>query len=283
MYSTTITKNASEPPSPGAGCSSASAPDRDGMKRSVDLWCRDFLLITVFALTVPLPTVAQECPGDCDHSGIISTDELVRGVRIALDLAGIDVCPSLDSNADHRVDVSDLVRAIGSALTICAPPARIATPTRPPRSPTRASPPTPTAIPSATATATATAAPSDSPSPTPTLTRTPRDDGVISIRDAVARDETGVARLLDQRISVEGVVTVSAGLFANNKLKVFVQDEGIGIMIYHQSSGSVEAFQAGDRLRATGVVRQADPTSFDNAAMGTILVDLTGGSWTVLS
>jgi hypothetical protein len=54
-------------------------------------------------------------------------------------------------------------------------------------------------------------------------------------------------------------------------------------MVYHQSSAAVDAFQPGQRLRATGVIRQQDPTSDSNPAIGTVAVDITQGSATVLS
>jgi hypothetical protein len=105
----------------------------------------------------------------------------------------------------------------------------------------------------------------------------------LSVAEAVGRDVHGVALHLDELVTTEGVVTVSAGVFANNKLKVFVQDGGDGIMVYHQSAADVDAFQAGDRLRVSGVIRQADPTSDANPANGTVLIDLSAGSWTILS
>ena len=74
---------------------------------------------------------------------------------------------------------------------------------------------------------------------------------------------------------------VGAGLFAGNKLKIFIQSGGAGIMVYDQTSG--EAFQEGDLLQATGVIRQADPTGGDNLAEGTVLVDITDGAASVLS
>jgi hypothetical protein len=103
------------------------------------------------------------------------------------------------------------------------------------------------------------------------------------VADAVARDANGIALSLGQTLTTEGVVTVSAGVFANQKLKIFVQDGGAGIMAYHQSSADVQAFQLGQRLRATGVIRQQDPTSDANPATGTVLIDVTQGTALVLS
>jgi hypothetical protein len=109
------------------------------------------------------------------------------------------------------------------------------------------------------------------------------DTSEVSVGEAIARDSDGVAQRLGETVTTEGVVTVSAGVFANMKLKVFVQDGADGIMVYHQSAGDVDAFRAGDRLRATGVIRQRDPVPDNNPASGTVLIDLTGGSWTVLA
>jgi hypothetical protein len=116
----------------------------------------------------------------------------------------------------------------------------------------------------------------------PTPTPTPSSTG-ISVAEAIARDTQGVTVHLNQTVTTEGVVTVSAGILANNKLKVFMQDGTGGIMVYHQSAADVPAFQAGDRLLVTGVIRQADPTSDSAPAVGTVLIDVTAGSWQVLS
>lgn len=139
-------------------------------------------------------------------------------------------------------------------------------------------PPSPTApatVP-ATTTATASGTPSASPSPTATL------GGPLSIADTTARDARGVALRLGQTVTTEGIVTVAAGVFANAKLKIFLQADAAGIMVYHQTSAGVPAFQAGQRLRVTGVIRQADPSGGDNPTSGTVLVDVTAGLWTVL-
>lgn len=184
--------------------------------------------------------------GDCDDNGRVTVDELIRGVNIALGELDLSRCSLLDANDDDRVVISELVLAVTKALDGCTPSA-----------------------------ATPTITPTPSVGATSTSTQTPTPTGVISIADAVARDAQGVALRLGERVTIEGVVTVSAGVFANGKLKIFAQGGGAGIMVYHQTSAAVEAFQAGERLRVTGVIRQADPTGGDNAARGTVLVDLT--------
>ena len=59
------------------------------------------------------------CTGDCDGTGAIAVDELVRGVSIALQLFSLDQCPVFDSNGDGTVTIDELVRAIGAALHGC--------------------------------------------------------------------------------------------------------------------------------------------------------------------
>ena len=96
---------------------------------------------------------AQSCPGDCSGDGVVRVEELVLGVRIALNDAALGACPAFDTTGDGVVRIDELIRAASAALTGCP-----ATPTIP-ASPSH----TPTASPSATPTDTAT------PTATPTI------------------------------------------------------------------------------------------------------------------
>jgi hypothetical protein len=110
----------------------------------------------------------------------------------------------------------------------------------------------------------------------------PEEATTLSVADAGEQDADGVAIHLGDTVTTEGIVTVAAGALANNKLKVFIQDGPEGLMVYHQSSADVDAFQVGDRIRVTGVVSQDDPSG-DNPATGTARIDISAGSWEVLS
>lgn len=59
------------------------------------------------------------CPGDCDASGNVAIDELVAGIRIALGLAAVDRCLSLDGEQDGMVAIAELTLAVISALNGC--------------------------------------------------------------------------------------------------------------------------------------------------------------------
>jgi hypothetical protein len=190
---------------------------------------------------------------------------LLGGARPAL------ACPG-DCNADGAVTIDELVRGVGIALGstglgTC------------PAFATGAG----DAVSIDELVAAVNAALGGCPSVTPTPTATP-GDGALTVAEAVSREADGAATHLGERITSEGVVTVDAGAFGNSKLKIFIQAGDAGLMVYHQTSSRVDAFTAGQRLRVTGVVGQIDPTAgADNRGLGTVLVDLTDGSWEVLS
>ncbi|MGD9764530.1 MAG: hypothetical protein AB7V27_12505 [Candidatus Binatia bacterium] len=86
-----------------------------------------------------------QCVGDCDGNNAVAVNEIIVGVNIALDIAPVSSCPSFDTNASGTVEVSELVRAVGFALTGC-PVGN--TPTVTPTGPTpTATEPGPTATP----------------------------------------------------------------------------------------------------------------------------------------
>ncbi len=59
------------------------------------------------------------CPGDCDGSGRVTVDELIRGVGIALGHHLADTCGLLDTDGDATVAVSELVAAVERAAAGC--------------------------------------------------------------------------------------------------------------------------------------------------------------------
>jgi hypothetical protein len=216
------------------------------------------LVSLALALLFPSRAPAQTCVGDCDSGGQVTVDEILTMVNIALGDTSISACDAGDTNGDNQITIDEILTAVNNALRGCLLPIATSTPTD---------------------TAAASATP-ETPTPTPTASQTP-GNGAVSVAEAVARDAQGNALHFGQSLTTEGVVTVTAGLFANNKLKIFIQSGGAGIMVYRQTS--VGTFQEGDLLQATGVIRQADPTGGDNLAEGTVLVDITNGAATVLS
>jgi hypothetical protein len=72
------------------------------------------------ATATPTTTaVSTSCAGDCDGSGSVRVDELIRAVRIALDLAPVSTCTAVDADGDGSVRVDELVRAVQRSLGGC--------------------------------------------------------------------------------------------------------------------------------------------------------------------
>jgi hypothetical protein len=75
----------------------------------------------------PTPTATRTggpgCPGDCDGSGTVAINELIRGVNIALSNAAVGTCPAFDLDGSGGVMINELIAAVNSALRGCAGPA----------------------------------------------------------------------------------------------------------------------------------------------------------------
>ncbi|MCX8072269.1 MAG: hypothetical protein N3C12_07450 [Candidatus Binatia bacterium] len=70
--------------------------------------------IVVDGLVAPRP-----CTGDCNGDGVVTIDELLLGVNIALEVRALDACPYFDVTADGAVTVDELLLAVGNALSGC--------------------------------------------------------------------------------------------------------------------------------------------------------------------
>jgi hypothetical protein len=74
--------------------------------------------------TEPLPatrtaTIGPVCPGDCDGNGVVTIDELVRLVNVALGGSPVSVCESADRNEDGAITIDELVAAVTRSLLGC--------------------------------------------------------------------------------------------------------------------------------------------------------------------
>ncbi len=62
---------------------------------------------------------ANVCAGDCNGDGVVTVDELVTGVDVALGTATMRQCRSANDSGSERVTVDELVRAVDAALSGC--------------------------------------------------------------------------------------------------------------------------------------------------------------------
>lgn len=61
------------------------------------------------------------CTGDCGGDGVVTVDELLALVNVALDNAPLDRCFDVDAGRDGRITIDDLLRAVTHALDGCPP------------------------------------------------------------------------------------------------------------------------------------------------------------------
>lgn len=79
-----------------------------------------WFLAAVMAVSCGSAARAQEaCTGDCNTSGDVTVDEILKGVNIALGTAELSVCEKFDSSGDGQVTVDEIVGAVTFALEGC--------------------------------------------------------------------------------------------------------------------------------------------------------------------
>lgn len=78
---------------------------------------RTSLLGLCWLLLGVLPAAA--CDGDCGGDGVVTVDELVLAVSIALGSARVEQCHAVDGNGDGSVTVDEILSAIQNTLTGC--------------------------------------------------------------------------------------------------------------------------------------------------------------------
>lgn len=78
------------------------------------------------ATPTPLPTpTPTPCAGDCTGDGMVTIDELVMCVNMALGGQGEAACPHCDPNADGGVTIDEVIAAVNAALNGCPMPAPV--------------------------------------------------------------------------------------------------------------------------------------------------------------
>lgn len=74
--------------------------------------------VPVVGTPTPTPTPGP-CVGDCDENGVVTVDEVVYGLGVALGNAPLGDCPSLDADGLGHVTINELVVAVGATLFGC--------------------------------------------------------------------------------------------------------------------------------------------------------------------
>ena len=65
------------------------------------------------------PRVPGICVGDCSANGLVTVNELVTGVNLALGRMPVSACGVFDVDGDGTVSIDELVGAVADALQGC--------------------------------------------------------------------------------------------------------------------------------------------------------------------
>jgi hypothetical protein len=68
----------------------------------------------------PTGTLGGSCPGDCNHDGTVSVNEIIQGVNIALGNADVGTCTAFDLDGNGSVGINELIAGVNSAQSGCA-------------------------------------------------------------------------------------------------------------------------------------------------------------------
>jgi hypothetical protein len=79
---------------------------------------------------------AQECVGDCDGNGMVTINELILGVSIALGNQPITACGAFDCQHNETVPINCLIQGVNGALDGCSAAVATSTATPMPATPT---------------------------------------------------------------------------------------------------------------------------------------------------
>ncbi len=110
---------------------------------------------------------AAGCVGDCNGNRVVTVNELISGVNIALGTAPVTACPAFDPDDDGAVGINALIAGVNNLLYGCG-----VTPPTPPPTATPTTTPSPSGTPTAADTATPTPIATATASPTPSRAAT---------------------------------------------------------------------------------------------------------------
>jgi len=76
----------------------------------------------VATTATPTQVVVGDCVGDCNGDRVVTINELITGVNVALNGDSTNACPALDCNTGPPVYINCLTEAVNNALTGCGQP-----------------------------------------------------------------------------------------------------------------------------------------------------------------
>lgn len=75
--------------------------------------------LLILAVITTAPATASACVGDCTNDRLVTVDEIITGVNIALGTGALERCRSFDDDGNRQVTVDELLVAVNSGLRGC--------------------------------------------------------------------------------------------------------------------------------------------------------------------
>jgi Zn-dependent metalloprotease len=96
------------------------AADRITPVGDPSLWLRDGFLSAIYRRgEFTPPRLDGECTGDCSANGVVTVNELVTGVNLALGRVPLASCQTFDRDGDGKVAIDELIVAVADAIHGC--------------------------------------------------------------------------------------------------------------------------------------------------------------------
>ncbi|MGD0948888.1 MAG: hypothetical protein ABSA52_15860 [Candidatus Binatia bacterium] len=119
----TVTPTASQAPSETATCTTTATTTSSATPtEALTATATELASATPTQPPTPTPTataVTVACAGDCNKDHVVTIDELLVIVQIALGNDDITTCDQSDANGDGRVTVDEILMAVSNALNGC--------------------------------------------------------------------------------------------------------------------------------------------------------------------
>jgi len=77
-------------------------------------------LILLVATLAPARAGGTACSGDCNSDGMVTVDEVLVLVNVALGSANVSTCGAGDVNQDSQITVDEILAAVNNALNGCS-------------------------------------------------------------------------------------------------------------------------------------------------------------------
>ena len=83
--------------------------------------CLAVIVVSGLLLVAQPRLASAQCTGDCNSDGLVTIDEIIRAVNIALGTTPVDECLAADADSDGAVTIDEILQAVIAALGVCRP------------------------------------------------------------------------------------------------------------------------------------------------------------------